>query len=75
MDWVEDDPDRTEGLVFSYPVSQTSLNGITGKPSLGSAERGAELFAQMGEALAEILTRAATEKPPLDSAHRAPSNP
>lgn len=65
MDWVEDDPDRTVGLVFSYPVSQTSLNGITGKPSFGSADRGAELFKQMGEALAQLVNRARTEQPPL----------
>jgi creatinine amidohydrolase len=69
MDWVEDDPDRTNGLIFSYPVSQTSLNGITGKPSLGSALRGAELFAQMGESLADIVSRARTEQPPLPVAH------
>ncbi|MEQ1840387.1 MAG: creatininase family protein, partial [Verrucomicrobiales bacterium] len=30
MDAVEDDPDRTEGTVLSHPVSQTSLNGVTG---------------------------------------------
>lgn len=65
MDWVEDDPDRTANLVFSYPVSQTSLNGITGKPSLGSAERGAELFCQMVEALASMVLRATAEHPPL----------
>jgi creatinine amidohydrolase len=69
MDWVEDDADRTAGLVFSYPVSQTSLNGITGKPSLGSASRGKELFEQMGEALAALVTRARTEQPPLSSDH------
>ncbi len=69
MDWVEDDPDRTAGLVFSYPVSQTSLNGITGRPSLSSAEKGAQLLAEMAEALARLLRRAATEQPPLDAAH------
>jgi len=69
MDWVEDDPDRTAGLVFSYTVSQTSLNGITGKPSLGSAARGKELFEQMGEALAALVERARTEQPPLCSDH------
>ena len=69
MDWVEDDPDRTAGLVFSYPVSQTSLNGVTGRPSLGCAERGARLFNEMSEALAALITRAATETPPLDESH------
>jgi creatinine amidohydrolase len=65
MDAVEDDPDRTEGTVFSHPVSQTSLNGITGKPSLGTAERGKALFHEMGDALAEVFVIARTEKPPL----------
>lgn len=67
MNTVEDDPDRTEGTVFSYPVAQTSLNGITGSPSLGDANRGKELFEEMGEALAEILNRARTESAPLPS--------
>lgn len=67
MDKVEDDPDRTEGKVFSYPVAQTSLNGLTGAPSLGSAERGKELFEEMGDALAEVLLRAKDEEPPLSS--------
>jgi creatinine amidohydrolase len=60
-----DDPDRTEGLVFSYPVSQTSLNGTTGRPSLGCAEDGCTLFALMVDALAERLQSARTETPPL----------
>jgi len=69
MSKVEDDPDRTGGTVFSYPVAQTSLNGITGKPSLGNAKDGAQLFEAMGQALAEIVERAKTESPPLDPKH------
>ena len=65
MSAVEDDPDRTVGKVFSYPVAQTSLNGITGKPSLGTAIAGAELFAKMGDALAALLESAKSETPPL----------
>lgn len=65
MDAVEDDPDRTEGTVFSYPVAQTSLNGVTGAPSLGSADRGRTLFEEMGDALAAILETAKTEETPL----------
>ena len=53
MDEVVDDPDRTGEIVFSYPVSQTSLNGVTGRPSEGTAERGAELFSEMTGALVE----------------------
>lgn len=62
---VEDDPDRTEGLVFSYLVPRTSTNGVTGRPSEGTAERGRALLAQMGEALTDVVTRARTEKAPL----------
>lgn len=66
---VEDDPDRTGGTVLSYPVAQTSLNGITGRPSEGSAARGSELFQAMGNALAERVRTAAAEQPPLDPVH------
>ncbi|MDF1656146.1 MAG: creatininase family protein [Verrucomicrobiales bacterium] len=69
MDLVEDDPDRTEGTVFSYPVAQTSLNGITGSPSLGDAPRGKKLFEEMSEALASFIETAKTEATPLESHH------
>jgi creatinine amidohydrolase len=60
-----DDPDRTEGVVFSYPVSQTSLTGGTGYPSRGSAADGRILFEKMSAAIAEKLERAKTEQAPL----------
>jgi creatinine amidohydrolase len=60
-----DDPDRTEGLVFSYPVSQTSLTGATGFPSRGSVKDGQWLFEKMSTAVAGILSRAKTEEAPL----------
>ena len=60
-----DDPDRTEGKVFCYPVSQTSLNGTTGQPSLGSADAGAKLFALMVAELVRRLRLALTETVPL----------
>lgn len=63
--FVADDPDRTAGQVFSYPVSQTSLNGTTGQPSLGNAADGEQLFEQMSIALVEKLELAKTEQPPL----------
>lgn len=69
MDAVEDDPDRTGGTVFSHPVSQTSLNGVTGRPSEGTSERGAALFAEMVAALAEKIRAALTEEPPLSPEH------
>ncbi|MEM7386191.1 MAG: creatininase family protein [Verrucomicrobiota bacterium] len=65
MKVVENDPDRTAGKVFSYPVSQTSLNGVTGNPGQGNAEAGRALFEKMVDSLAEILKRAAAEEPPL----------
>lgn len=65
MDLVEDDPDRTAGTVFSHPVSQTSLNGVTGAPSLGEAARGASLFEEMVTALVSVIETAKTEEPPL----------
>lgn len=69
MDAVEDDPDRTEGTVFSYPVAQTSLNGVTGSPSLGDADKGKQLFEEMGEALIALIDRASSEVPPLGAEH------
>lgn len=67
MDSVQDDPDRTGGKVFSYLVPATSTNGVTGRPSEGTAERGRKLLAEMGGALAELLHRARSEEPPLPS--------
>lgn len=66
-----DDPDRTGGTVFSYPVAQTSLNGVTGSPSGASAEEGERLFAAMVDGLAERLERAKSEDPPLSEEHWA----
>lgn len=71
MDLVEDDPDRTEGTVFSHPVAQTSLNGVTGSPSLGEAERGRELFEEMVAALVDVIETAKSEEPPLAKEHWA----
>lgn len=70
---IADDEDRTEGLVFSYPVSQTSLNGTTGSPSLGNAADGKRLFEKMSKALAQKLERAKTEQAPLPQQQWAPA--
>lgn len=64
-----DDPDRTTGTVFSHPVAQTSLNGVTGHPSRAGAEQGRGLFEAMADALTEITLRAVTEEPPLSPHH------
>jgi creatinine amidohydrolase len=62
---IADDPDRTAETVFSYPVSQTSLNGTTGVPSRGNAADGKKLFEMMTAALVTTLERAKSELPPL----------
>ncbi|GAA5482677.1 creatininase family protein [Haloferula sargassicola] len=64
-----DDPDRTAGTVFSHPVAQTSLNGVTGKPSDATAEEGERLFTAMTAALVETIGRAGGEEPPLAAEH------
>jgi len=65
MDAVQDDPDRTGGTVFSHMVANTSLNGVTGCPSEGSASRGEELFGEIGKALAAVVEKAKTETAPI----------
>lgn len=60
-----DDPDRTEGCIFSHPVNRTSLNGVTGYPSKASAADGEQLFDWMCADLRELLIKASSEKPPL----------
>jgi creatinine amidohydrolase len=72
---LADDIDRTADLVFSYPVSQTSLNGTTGTPSKGCAEDGAHLFSLMCAALNDKLERAKVEIPPLPASEWAPTPP
>jgi len=64
-----DDPDRTFGNVFAHPVNHTSRNGVTGRPSLATAEKGERLFAWMVEDLVHLIQRGLTETPPFpDSA-------
>lgn len=62
---LADDPDRTDGLVFSHPVNRTSLNGVTGKPSISSAEKGAEWFDWMVEDISTLIQKGLQEVPPL----------
>ncbi len=61
---IRDDPDRTRGLVFSYPVDKTSVDGLTGAPSRGSEADGARLFELIVAALSERVRRARDEEPP-----------
>ena len=60
-----DDPDRTAGKVFTYVVPQTSTNGLTGNPSLATAEDGKRLFIEVGDALTALVESARTETAPL----------
>jgi creatinine amidohydrolase len=61
-----DDEDRTAGLVFAHPVNRTSRNGVTGKPSLATEDKGRELFGWMCDDLFEIVQRGLKETPPLE---------
>lgn len=62
---LADDPDRTDGLVFSHPVNRTSLNGVTGKPSISTAEKGVEWFDWMVEDISMLIQQGLQEVPPL----------
>lgn len=62
---IADDPDRTEGLFFSYPVPRTSENGATGKPTLATAAQGETLLAWAVEDLFALVRAALTEEPPF----------
>jgi creatinine amidohydrolase len=62
---IVDDPDRTEGCVFPHMVAHTSTNGVTGRPSIATAERGASLLREIGDALVALIERARIEHPPL----------
>jgi len=66
---TSDDPDRTVAKVFSYPVAQTSLNGVTGNPSEATSAQGKLLFDEMVASLCETVMAATTEDPPLHAEH------
>ena len=60
-----DDPDRTCGCIFAHPVNRTSMNGVTGKPSLASADKGQLWFDWLVEDLSAMLLKGIKETPPL----------
>lgn len=62
---TSNDLDRTQGCVFPHMVAHTSKNGVTGNPSLASADSGASLLREIADALVELIERARTENPPL----------
>jgi creatinine amidohydrolase len=61
-----DDPDRTCGCVFAHPVNRTSRNGVTGKPSLASKQKGENWFNWLVADLAELVKAGCNEVPPLE---------
>ena len=65
LDRAVDEPDRTVGLVFQYTVPQATRSGVVGTPSASTPERGAELFAAVVDALAQLLEQARAEQDPL----------
>jgi creatinine amidohydrolase len=60
-----DEPDRTVGLVFQYPVPLTTVSGVVGSPTRATAARGAALFDAAVEALVALLEQARAERDPL----------
>jgi len=60
-----DDPDRTCGCVFAHPVNRTSLNGVTGSPSLASRDKGLVWFDWLVADLAAVVEQGCRETPPL----------
>jgi creatinine amidohydrolase len=70
-----DDPDRTKGLVFSHPVNRTSLNGVTGRPSLATADKGRIWFEMMVEDLSALIRAGLDEQPPLDFSYFTKDGP
>ncbi len=60
-----DDPDRTGGCIFAHPVNRTSLNGVTGRPSQATAEKGRQWFDWLVDDLSALIMRGLSEEPPL----------
>jgi creatinine amidohydrolase len=65
-----DDEDRTAGLVFRYTAAELSRNGVTGQPSLATAELGEKLWRLAAEGIAARITSGRTEEPPLGGVSR-----
>ena len=61
-----DDPDRTGGCVFAHPVNRTSLNGVTGRPSGATREKGEQWYGWLADDLASLVSRGSRENAPLD---------
>ena len=64
-----DDHDRTGGCIFAHPVNRTSLNGVTGTPSLAGAGKGRVGFDWLVEDLSALILRGLSEEPPLNHSY------
>jgi creatinine amidohydrolase len=64
-----DDPDRTCGCIFAHPVNRTSRNGVTGTPSLASADKGRLWFDWLVDDLAALIVQGRAENPPLEHSY------
>jgi creatinine amidohydrolase len=64
-----DDADRTGGCIFAHPVNRTSLNGVTGKPSIATAAKGRQWFDWLVEDLSELVQKGSRENPPLEHSY------
>ncbi|MDX6766783.1 MAG: creatininase family protein [Candidatus Methylacidiphilales bacterium] len=69
---TSDDPDRTEGLPFAFPVNRTSSNGVTGYPSRATPAAGAELARMLLEDWEALVRTALTAQPPLNHSYGTP---
>ena len=63
-DEILDDPDRTIGKAFSYTVADSSVDGLTGRPSEATRADGAALFTEVVDALVSVVERARVETIP-----------
>ncbi len=64
VDATIDEPDRTVDRLLLYPMPAVTASGVVGAPSGASAQRGAELFGSLVDALADRLVRARAERDP-----------
>lgn len=64
-----DDDDRTLDLVLAHPVNRTSANGVTGRPSQATEQKGRQWFDWMVEDLSELVRRGMAETPPFDHSY------
>ena len=64
-----DDPDRTVGCIFAHPVNRTSENGVTGTPSIATAEKGRQWFDWLVDDLSALVLKGTQETPPLDHSY------